>query len=354
MRPHTDLRATGDTAYLAQPYLVGPFANGSFVNTTVLATALSIATHWRDPRYNASGSLADYGLEENMLECVPTYIHRVASCNAANSFMAKRYADVAEFVMGDAPLAAQLRADADGIAAAVLGELYVPGAAGGFFRALYPNGTAPEVRHVMDYVYVTLYLGVIPPAAAAAAAAADRNYIPAATAAEMASFAKRELLVPHWMRALSLNDSAAPFSNRSDHGPSGAYTGWPALTARSLGAGGDYAAARAFLEDTLFVAQLGAYGQAVEVRPPGDPYKPMDVTLYNEAVSISLADTVVQTLFGVQPPLVLPGLPAPAGAPLVDAAVARGFNGTLWGFVWQGKRVNVVSDAATGLTVVPA
>ena len=72
---------------------------------------------------------------------------------------------------------------------------------------------------VMDYTYVSLYLGVEGPGQA--------GYISAAVAEEMAAFVKQSLLVPHWMRALSLTDPAAPLSNRSDHGPSGSYIGWP-------------------------------------------------------------------------------------------------------------------------------
>ena len=335
------LRVTGDVPFLNTSYLVGPFANGSFVSTTVVSTALGLARHWRDARYNVSGGLADYGEAKNLLECVPSYIHRVAGVNAANSYMSKIAADIAEQYLGDAALAAELRADADAVAAAVLGLYVAPGegadGAGGYFDALYPNGTRAEVRHVMDFVYATLFLGVQrePPAA-------DKAYLPAATAAEMRAFVQRELIVPSWMRALSLNDSAAPLSNRSDHGPSGAYIGWIALTVRSFALAGAYEEALAFLEDTLFSATLGPYGQAIEIRPPGPPYKPMAVTLYNEAVSGSMAHAVVQTLFGFSPQLELPGAPPPA-TPLVDAGTPRGVSGVLRGVSWRGEAWNVVS-----------
>lgn len=357
------LRVSGDLPFLNTSYLVGPYANGSFASTTVIATALGLATHWKAQRYNVSGALADYGEAANLLECVPSYIHRVAGVNAANSYMSGIAGDIAERWLGDAPLAAELRADADAVAAAVLDSLYVaPGAgaggAGGFFRALYPNGTAREVRHVMDFVYVTLFLGVqrggvaaASPSLAAGGGSVAGPYIPAAVAADMAAFVRNELLVPLWMRALSLNDSAAPLSNRSDHGPSGAYIGWPALTARAFAAAGDYAGAVAFLEDTLYVATLGPYGQAVEIRPPGLPYKPMDVTLYNEAVSGSMAQAVMFAIFGFAPPLQLPGAPPPADGPLVDAATPRGVNGTLSGVWWGGKAWDVVSGPQ-GLALV--
>ena len=40
---------------------------------------------------------------------------------------------------------------------------------------------------------------------------------------EMVGFVQRELLTPNWMRALSVQDAAAPASDRKDHGPFGAY-----------------------------------------------------------------------------------------------------------------------------------
>lgn len=344
-------RATGDTAFLNTSYLVGPFPNGSSVETTVFATALELATHWRAPIYNASDHLADYGEAKNLLECVPTYIHRVASINAGNAFMARTLAPIVE-AWGNTALAASLRADAVAIADAVMTRLYVSAAAagggdrGGFFRALYPNGTSRDVRHVMDFVYVSSWLGL----------EEEGGRINATTASEMAAFVSRELIVPHWMRALSLNDSAAPLSNRSDHGPSGAYIGWPALTVRTLGLRGTRAAfaqARAFLDDTLFSATLGAYGQAVEINPPALPYKPFEVTLYNCLCASGFADTVMQTLFGWAPPWVLGTGPLPPPeAALKHAAVPRGFRGVLSGVRFLGQLWTVTSDDA-GLHIAP-
>jgi len=47
---------------------------------------------------------------------------------------------------------------------------------------------------------------------------------------EMATFVSTELLTDTWMRALSPKDAAAKASDRTDHGPYGAYDGWPPLT----------------------------------------------------------------------------------------------------------------------------
>ena len=187
-------------------------------------------------------------------------------------------------------------------------------------------------------MYVTRFLGV---AGGAAGGRVGAGSIPAGVAAEMAAFVRGALLVPHWMRALSLSDPAAPLSNRSDHGPSGAYIGWPALTVKALASQGYRAEALAFLNDTVFVAQLGPYGQAVEVRPPGDPYKPMDVTLYNALVSHAFADAILDVAFGWELPAVLPGSAAPSN-PIKDPGAPRGFSGALFNVEGRGPLFNVV------------
>ena len=182
---HSYLRISGDSSFLATEYLVGPWPNGTYTNTTVYDTAVALATHWKsNPAYNVSMYLADYGGAPNLLECVPTYIHRVASINAGNSYMSLALADIAEWWAGDASLAAALRADADAIAGAVLGQLYIPGS--GYFGAGYPNGTVEPVLHVMDYTYVTEYLRVN-------RSGQVRGYIPESIAAEMSGFVHEQL-----------------------------------------------------------------------------------------------------------------------------------------------------------------
>ena len=51
---------------------------------------------------------------------------------------------------------------------------------------------------------------------------------------EMMDFLYRELMTDHWMRAQSLLDVAAENSDRADHGPYGAFDGWPAGTMDAL------------------------------------------------------------------------------------------------------------------------
>jgi hypothetical protein len=117
------------------------YPNGTVRTPTVYDITLQLVGHWR--AMNVSGYLADYGLAPNLLECVPTYIHRVASFNAANAWMLNNAADIVEHVKGDAPAAAAMRADADGIANAVMTQLWSPE---GWWNTLYLNGTLQQVR----------------------------------------------------------------------------------------------------------------------------------------------------------------------------------------------------------------
>jgi hypothetical protein len=82
-------------------------------------------------------------------------------------------------------------------------------------------------------------------------------------------FVTSELLTDTWMRALSPLDVAAKDSDRTDHGPYGAYDGWPALTVAAFARLGNHTEAARFLTSTAFVTQLGPYGQAHGV---ADPY----------------------------------------------------------------------------------
>ena len=53
---------------------------------TILQEMENLATAWKK-QVREGSPLADYGEAINLLECVPTYIHRVPSFNAANVWM---------------------------------------------------------------------------------------------------------------------------------------------------------------------------------------------------------------------------------------------------------------------------
>jgi hypothetical protein len=60
------------------------------------------------------------------------------------------------------------------------------------------------------------------------------NDIPVNIKNDMMDFVYRELITDHWMRAQSTSDVAAKDSDRPDHGPLGAFDGWPAGTMDAL------------------------------------------------------------------------------------------------------------------------
>jgi hypothetical protein len=305
---------TGDFAFL----------NASVAGAPVLQRVESLVNHWRTLAQGAR--LADYGGAHNLLECVPSYIHRVASFNAANVWMmrllAGLYAD-----QGNATRAAALRADADALVAAVQ-TLYVPGR--GFWVAQYPNGTAVEVRHVIDLVYVSEFMWVD---------------LSAGQWRDMAAFARRELLHGDWMRAQSLSDLYANYSDRTDHGPWGAYDGWPALVAASFARQGDLASAEQLLVRFAAVAQRGPYGQAHGIRAdPSQPaYKPFEFTLYNEIAGGAFAETLLLFVFGLQPTAA--SLATRTPPPLFMPQAPRTLAGTLSHVRWQGRLYTATAGA---------
>ena len=80
----TYIAVTGDTAFL----------NESVAGQTVLEHMDSLATNWQKLWRDKSVMLADYGDNENLLECAPEYVHRVPSFNAADVWMMRTMADV--------------------------------------------------------------------------------------------------------------------------------------------------------------------------------------------------------------------------------------------------------------------
>ena len=130
------LRFTGDAAYLDERHEDG---------RTVLDHLCFWARAWQGLR--RSSTLADYGEIENLLECVSSYTHEVASFNAANVWNLRVTADVLDS-RGDAAGSAELRAEADELVAEVQ-KLYLPGQ--GFFAARQPDGSKLPVRHVYDF-----------------------------------------------------------------------------------------------------------------------------------------------------------------------------------------------------------
>lgn len=271
----TYLNVTGDRAFLAE----------TLQGRTVQQHMTAIATHWKS-LVRPGRTLADYGEADNLLECVPTYIHEVPSFNAANVWMMRRAAALAHAI-GDHAQSADLRADAARLLPAVL-DLYVPGE--GVWVSLHRDGSRVPMRHVLDFITIgqTLTADLTP-----------------SMRAEMVAFVERELLVRHWMRAQSWRDPAAADSDRPDHGPKGAFTAWPAETIATFCAFGHFSSACDFLRRCAAVTAEGPFSQSRELLDDTpDPLVRIasrgDQT-YNAECSAAFAETVLTRLFGFRP-----------------------------------------------------
>ncbi|MGI8417364.1 MAG: hypothetical protein ACR2P2_14410, partial [Nakamurella sp.] len=211
----------------------------------------SIAAHLQDwsrawHRLRTATGLADYGGIDNLLECVSTYIHEVASLNGANVWCLRRAADIADY-QGRHEDASALRTESDELAKLVA-ERYIPGK--GIFHTAMPDGTLVETRHCYDFATI----GTTMP-----------GDLPAAAPDEMVEFFVRELRTPSWMRALSPYDLDAAFSVRSDHQWNGAYPAWPADSARSAIALGHPEVVADWLDGLARSTRQGPPGQAHSV-----------------------------------------------------------------------------------------
>jgi hypothetical protein len=290
------VRFSGDRDFLSRE--IATAAGGE---RTVAAHVREWATAWKGLR--GDHALADYGGIDNLLECVSTYVHEVASLNATNVWCLRVAAELA----GDGDAAA-LREEARALLGEVQ-ELYVEGA--GHWHARRPDGRMVPVRHCYDFNTVAL---------AIAGDLAPRQR------AEMVDFFARELQTPSWMRALSAEDPDAAFSLRPDHQWNGAYTAWPADAAHALIRLGRPDAAAAWLPGLADSASQGPFSQGhfadgvVDVghrgapkAPPHEPY----ILDWACSSSGAFADLVIQGFFGVDAPL---DGSAPSAAPqLADA-----------------------------------
>ena len=68
------------------------FLREKISDETVLERLRVLATNWKKLLRAPTDTLADYGEAQNLLECVPTYIHKVPSFNAADVWMMREFA----------------------------------------------------------------------------------------------------------------------------------------------------------------------------------------------------------------------------------------------------------------------
>ena len=286
------------------------FLSEKIGDQTVKERLRVLATGWKKLLRNPSDKLADYGEAPNLLECVPTYIHKVPSFNSANVWMMREYADIVELT-GNTTEANELRREADGVVKAVL-TLYEPGK--GVWASLHRDGTRVEMRHCYDFATVGRFM------------AADLS---PAIRQQMVEFVQRELLTERWMRAQSLLDVAAANSDRPDHGPMGAYDAWPAVTVDAMCTLGYWGDAISFLRRTRVAVYEGVYAQAREFYGPRRREYDAPVRIAQRGGCMrectgggAFAETIINTLFGYIPRL---------GQPLTlfEPRTPRGFAGEL-------------------------
>jgi hypothetical protein len=283
------LRWSGDTGWLGrEPSSAG---GGSGPKKTVADFIYEYAENWK--RFRQPGGLADYGGILNLLECVSTYVHQVASLNAGNVFSLRFAADVAE-TLGDMARAEVLRAEAADLVRNIL-PLYNEGK--GFWRARFPDGRLVDVRHCYDFFTVLNTIGDD---------LSDRHR------AEMVEFFKREFYAPTWMHALSCDDDDAMFSVRPDHQWNGAYPAWPPQAVLALYRCGEDELALRWLHGLARSANQGPFGQAhfVDsiVRPDagGARKAPIDfpyITDWTVSSGGSWVSAIIEGTFGVHAPV---------------------------------------------------
>jgi hypothetical protein len=251
-----------------------------------------LATDWKKLLREPSDKLADYGEAPNLLECVPTYIHKVPSFNAANVWMMREYADIIDLT-GSHTEASELRREADNLAKAVM-TLYEPGK--GVWASVHRDGKRVEMRHCYDFATVGRFM------------AADLS--PPAIRQQMVEFVQRELLTEKWMRAQSMLDVAAANSDRPDHGPMGAYDAWPAVTVDAMCTLGYWENAISFLRRTRVAVYEGVYAQAREFYGPRRREYDAPIRIAQRGGCMrecrgggAFAETIINTLFGYIPRL---------------------------------------------------
>ena len=240
------LRWSGDFNWLNQ-VIQSPLHDE---NKKVIDYLLEFALNWRS--FKTKSGLADYGGINNLLECVSTYIHEVASLNAGNIFNLRKVAEILR--NNNAAERSQIFLDEAQEILRELQSLYSKG--NGYWNARFPDNKLIEIRHCYDFITI---LNTIP------------DDLTSTQKNEMTQFFINELQTPKWMRALSPADTNSMFSVRPDHQWNGAYTAWPALAATGLYNIGKTDIAFKWLKGLAKSANQGPFGQGHFVESAVDP-----------------------------------------------------------------------------------
>jgi hypothetical protein len=229
------------------------FLNEEIDGKSILQHLDHYATNWQrisifeeNKGMDETFKLADFGDDEwNLLECVPTYKHIVPSFNAGYIWMMRETAGFHR-LQGNEERATEMEKEAEQMISRLM-NLY---AGDGVWYSLYPDGSKIEVRHCLDFMFLGRYLP---------------NDIPDTIKSDMMEFVYRELITDNWMRAQSMQDVAAADSDRPDHGPLGAFDGWPAGTMDALVQLGYPERALEFYHNIEPVTHEGIWAQAHEI-----------------------------------------------------------------------------------------
>jgi hypothetical protein len=308
------LCVTNDRAFLDEK-----LENGK----TVIEAMDALATDWETLPKGHDG-LANYGENNNLLECAPAYINCVSSCNAQDIWMMRQMAKW-YLLLNNKVRAKKLETKAAALLPKVM-SLYKPGA--GIWNAWQLNGKRVELRHCVDFIYTGNAL---------------KSDLSSTQKSEMVSFVKNELLTRDWMRAMSLKDSAAANSDRPDHGPMGAYDGWIPLTVNTMWNLGDPDSAYKFYCRTAVVTTEGPFAQAREFFGPNRTGYDAPVRIaarqgcMKECISgVAFSNVVITTFFGFVPE----GGNTPV---LADSSTPRPFSGELHNIHFAGKEYALVA-----------
>jgi len=302
------LRVTNDAAFLNEK-----LENGK----SVIEAMDALATDWETLPRGHDG-LANYGENNNLLECAPAYINCVSSCNAQDIWMMRQTAKW-YMLRNNKVRAKELETKATALLPKVM-SLYEPGA--GVWNAWQLNGKRVELRHCVDFIYTGNAL---------------KSDLSPTQKSEMVSFVKQELFTRDWMRAMSLKDSAAINSDRPDHGPMGAYDGWVPLTVNTMWNLGDPGSAYKFYCRTAVVTSEGPFAQAREFFGPNRTAYDAPVRIaarqgcMKECISgVAFSDVVITTFFGFVPE-------AGNARVIADPSTPRPFSGELRNIHFAGK-----------------
>ncbi len=299
---------------------------------TILKHMEFMAYNWQNlSKYGQPGyedevyKLADFGPNPRMLlEAVPTYIHTVAAFNAGYVGMMKRLSDIYQ-KLGDSEKADSIKEDASKMAQRVL-QLY---AGDGTWSSLFPNNERVEIRHTLDFHFLGRYMS---------------DELTGEMKEEMIDFVESELLTKTWMRAQSIDDPEAENSDRPDHGPLGAYDGWPLNTMEAFYHMGYPEKAMDFYRAIYPVTLEGTWSQARELWGENKYNQNARVRIarrgmcVREAASgIGFANVMLREFFGFAPQFM-------EDRPLDRPNMERSIKGRMYNVNYRGKLYTITSD----------